>query len=180
MATVFLGLGESGMVFSYPPRIIEIARQKNSGCLEQLGQAARRASAFDAAFFQHVFDKAAHHRVVGVADQGRALARLCHQPDPDQRLEMVRQRRGGDVEALLQLADCHPLLAGAHQRAVDAEPSGVAESLQADSGVVELHAPNVARRTALSTVFLEYSKYVTLGARQHRRLRTSACSRWRS
>ena len=80
------------------PRIIEIMRQKNSRDLAQFRQARRRAGAFGAAFLDHVIDQAAHQLVVGVAEQRGALARLGHQADADQRLQMVREGRGSEVE----------------------------------------------------------------------------------
>ena len=95
---------------------------------------------------------------MGVADQGRTLARLGDQPDGDQRLEMVRQGRGRDIELFLQPADRHALFAGPHQGAVDLEPGRVAQGFQAGGGIVELHDGNVITLSHKSTVFLEYSK----------------------
>ena len=90
-----------------------------------------------------------------MADQRRPFAGLGHQTDADQRLEMVRQGRRCDVEPILQLADRHSLLPRPHQRAVDAQSGRITEGLQTGSGVIELHASNVARGEDLSTVFPE-------------------------
>src|ERR671913_1617617 len=120
MATVFGLFSESGMAYSSSPRIIEILRQKKSGGdLFELRHDGGRARAFDAAFRDHVVDQAMHLVVAGIADQRRALAGLGDEADADQRLEVMRERRGSDVQSLLQAADRHALFARPHQRAVD-------------------------------------------------------------
>ena len=75
-----------------------------------------------------------------MADQGRALASLGDQSDPDQGLEMMRERRRRDVEPFLKATDRRAFPTGAHQGAVDLQPGRVAQRLEARSGIVELHA----------------------------------------
>src|SRR4030095_9577703 len=91
--------------YSCSSGIIEIGGQKNSRDLRHLRKRGGCTGAFGAAFLDHEVDHAAHHVVVGMADEGSAFARLAHEADADQRLEMVREGGGGDVEPGLQAAD---------------------------------------------------------------------------
>jgi hypothetical protein len=52
---------------------------------------------------------------------------------------MMRQRGAGDIQPLLQPADRHSALAGAHQQPVDAQARRVAKGFKAGGGIVELH-----------------------------------------
>src|SRR5215204_4386937 len=150
MATVFGLFSESGMAYSSPPRIIEILRQKNSGDLLEFRHDGGRARTFDAALRDHGVDQAVHLVGAGVADQCRALARLGAEADADQRLEVMREGRGGNVEPLLQAADRHALFTRPHQGAVDLQASRVAQGFQAGGGIVELHDSKVVRLVKLS------------------------------
>src|SRR3990167_6391654 len=142
MATVLVLLA-SVITCSCSPRIIEIVRQKNSGSF--LRQDPRHAGAFAAAFLEHVVDQAAHEVVVGVADEGRSLARLADEADPDQRLEMMRQRRGGDADLGLQPPDRQAFRPRAPEGAIDLQAGRVTQCFQACGGVVEVHGSQINR-----------------------------------
>src|SRR3984957_15496729 len=103
--------------------------EKNSGSLVR--QDSRRAGSVRAAFLDQVIDQAAHQCVVGVAHQGRPLARLSDEADGDQRLEVMRQRRGRDVDLGLQPADRQSLLPYPHEEPVDLQAGRVAQRFEA-------------------------------------------------
>ncbi len=49
-----------------------------------------------------------HHIVIGPADQAGRRARLCHETGQNQRLQVMRQRRGVDPHEILDAADGQP------------------------------------------------------------------------
>ena len=58
-----------------------------------------------------------HHFVVGVADQRGRIAHLGHEAHHHQRLDVVGERGGRDLQLLLQAPDGKPGAPGADQRA---------------------------------------------------------------
>jgi hypothetical protein len=74
--------------------------------------------------------------------------------DRDHRLEVVLQRRSGDIEPLLQLADGLSGLPSAHEQPLDAQARGISEHFQVGGSIVELHAGSSLQLSV--TLFLEY------------------------
>ena len=63
------------------------------------------AHGIGAAFVGQKAEQRVHRRIIRPADQRRRLPLLRHQPGQDQPVQMMRQRRGGDADPLLQPAD---------------------------------------------------------------------------
>ena len=69
------------------------------------GRLVRSAAGVGAAFGHELVDDPAHRRIVGAAEQGRAPALLRDQPDRDQLVQVVRERRARDLGPLLDPPD---------------------------------------------------------------------------
>ena len=80
---------------------MEIVGKNKSGGVLRLGS----ASGIGAALVGQEADQAVHRRIVGPADQGRGLPLLRHQSGQQEPLEVVRERRSRNPEALLDLPD---------------------------------------------------------------------------
>ena len=118
------------------------------------GVALRRgASGVDAALIDQEPDQAVHRGIVGAADQRRRLTLLSDQARQDQPVQVVRERRGGDPQLLLQSADRQSRIAGSHERAIDLESRRVAERFELFCCFFDFHGNNyklaIRRRQAL-------------------------------
>src|SRR5207244_13204818 len=72
------------------------------------------------------------------------LPYLSDKADHHQRFDMVGKGRGRDFQPFLQAADRHPQISGAHERAVDFEPGGIAQGFEMCGGVVESHPGSIS------------------------------------
>jgi hypothetical protein len=109
-------------------------QNKSGGVLRQ-----GSASGVGAALVGQEAEKAVHRRVIGPADQGRGLPFLCHQSRQQEPLEVVRERRSRNAEALLDLPDGQARLAGPHQGTVDLESGGVPERFELLGCLFDVH-----------------------------------------
>jgi len=101
------------------------------------------------------------HRIeVRMTDEGRGFPDLTDQPDRDQGLDMMRQRRCRDLELVLQASNWHARMPCPDQRPEDLEPRPVTQRFEACRCIVDLHVRHDAPADAgCQTVILEYSKY---------------------
>lgn len=90
-----------------------------------------------------------HHRIIRPADQDRRPPFLCHQPHLHQLLAVVRQRGRGDADPLLQPANRHARLPGAHQGLEDAKPRRIPEGFEAKGDVVDVHISTITETASL-------------------------------
>jgi hypothetical protein len=84
-------------------------------------------------------DEGVHRRVVGPADESCGLPFLRHQPSQQEPLEVMRERRARNAEALLDLPDREARLSGPHKGAVDLEPGGVPERFELLGCLFDVH-----------------------------------------
>ena len=92
-----------------------------------------------AALACEIAEQSIHHIVIGPADQAGRRARLCHETGQNQRLQVMRQRRGVDSHEILDAADGQPLIASLREDLIDPESRGVGESLEAAGGRGGVH-----------------------------------------
>jgi hypothetical protein len=92
-----------------------------------------------AAFRNQELQQSPHHVVIGMANQRGRVPHLTNQPDHHQRLDMMGQGGRRNLELLLQAADRHSGIAGAHQSPIDLQPGWVAQRFEMCGGVVEFH-----------------------------------------
>src|SRR5580658_9970857 len=78
-----------------------------------------RAPALLAAVLPEEVGESAKRHVVGRVEEGLALAASCHEPRVHHSVEVVVQRRPGDVELLLQLGRRDPIGASLYDRSQD-------------------------------------------------------------
>ncbi len=90
----------------------------------------RGASDVPTTFIDQKPNKTVHRGVVGPADESRRLTLLSHQPRQDQPMQVVRERRGGDLEFVLQATNRQSIVAGPNQRFIELEARRAAERLE--------------------------------------------------
>ena len=99
----------------------------------------RGASGVDAAFIDQKPNEAVHCGIVGAANERRRLTLLSDQARQDQPMQVVRKRRGGDPQFLLQMPDRQPIIARPNERSIDLKARGVAERFELFCGFFDFH-----------------------------------------
>src|SRR5882757_3078231 len=141
IATDFASVDLASVIaFSHQTRIIEIADGKK--LCRRLGLLA--FDGIGAAFGNQKIHQSLHDFVIGVADQRGCLAHLRDEAHHHQRLDVMGEGGGRDLQLVLQPADRHAGLAGANQRAIDLEPGRVAQGFEVCGGVVEFHGARLS------------------------------------
>jgi hypothetical protein len=68
-------------------------------------------------------------------------------PDHHQRLDVVGEGGGRDLQFVLQAPDRHSGISGANQGAVDFQPGRIAQGFQMCGGVVKFHDQTMTRQS---------------------------------
>src|SRR5947207_6073419 len=102
IATVLASL----MLSSHKTRNIEIMVKKHGPLCRRLG--IRGFGAFSATFRNQKSHQLPHHFVVGVADQRGRIAHLRYTADHQQRLDVMGEGGGRDLQFLLQAPNRQP------------------------------------------------------------------------
>src|SRR4051794_39215562 len=101
---------------------------------------AGRFGRLDAALLDQKTHQAAHRVIVGVAHQRRRLALLQDEASDDERLDVVRERRGRDLQLVLQAPNGEAGPARAYQSTIDFQPGRITEGFELGGSIVEFHA----------------------------------------
>lgn len=89
-----------------------------------------RTGAVGAAFVGKITDQGLHRRVMGAADERCCLPLLRNEACVEEPPEMMRKRRGWNVQLLLDAADGQPFFARQDKSPVELQPRRVAKSLE--------------------------------------------------
>jgi hypothetical protein len=105
------------------------------------GARSRLAPAFfvRAALVGKEAEEIAHNRIIGPAHEGGGLPLLRHETGHDEPVEVVRERRGRDREALLELPDGKARSSRANECPVEVEPGRIPEGFELLGGLFEFH-----------------------------------------
>ena len=99
----------------------------------------------DAALIGQVGDDLVHPRIVRRGDDARALLALDDEVGIDQLPEMVGERRPWDaLHPIPELSDRKPVVAGAHQGAIDGDARWMSQRIERDRGFVGVHQATVS------------------------------------
>jgi hypothetical protein len=105
------------------------------------GARSRLAPAFfvRAALVGKEAEEIAHNRIIGPAHEGGGLPLLRHEAGHDEPVEVVRERRCRDREALLDLPDRQAHSSCANQCSVEVEAGRIPERFELLGGLFEFH-----------------------------------------
>ena len=117
----------------------------------------RSASGVLATFIDQKPNKAVHCGIVGAADERRRLALLRDQARQNQPMQVVRKRRGGDPQFLLQMTNRQAVVARPNERSIDLEARRVAERFKLLRGFFDFHGNMCSPRQSRVSITISIS-----------------------